>query len=230
MISHFKTVLLTCVLALPVHAAEEESSKGISIRFFAVALHKNQGSVCVMDSEIRKPAFEIPTTCLSESQSVTTRSLVLVESTAPTGAMPVPLATLRLPDKGSDFRIILVPAENNDYRAVVVRGDDPKFSSGDFFFLNLSTHEVLGRLGTAKLDLKPGAKEIIRPGGAKSDKFFEVKFARRAESGFIPLTNTCWPVVNDNRSFLIFYNGRSGRPTYRAVDEFMMLADAGKSR
>ena len=67
---------------------------------------------------------------------------------------------------------------------------------------------------------------MVKPVSTKSDKFFEVKIARRDEGKLLPLTNTCWPIVKDNRSFVIFYNGENGRPTYRAVDEFMKLPGA----
>lgn len=221
--SHRLVILFFGSLLCPAYAVGVEPSKGISIRLFAVALNKDQGPVCVMNGEIRNPAFEIPTTNLSESQAVSVRDFVLISAAASPETRPVPLAGIHLPDQGSDFRIILVPAGGNTYKPVVIRGDDPKFSHGDFFFLNLSTHEMLGILGTVKLELKPGTQEIIRPAGARSDKFFEVKFARRAEDKLVPLTNTCWPVVHDNRSFVIFYNAGSGRPTYRAVDEFMSL-------
>lgn len=207
-------------------AAEQAALKRLSIRIFAVALAKDQGPVCVMVGESRNPAFEIPTTQLSDPQSVTARDFILAEATTTPEAPPVALATIHLPEQGTDFRIILIPTANKSYKPVVIRGDDPKFSNGDFFFINLSTHDILGILGATKLDLKPGAQEMVKPVSTKSDKFFEVKIARREEGKLLPLTNTCWPIVKDNRSFVIFYNGENGRPTYRAVDEFMKLPGA----
>ncbi len=214
-------------LPLPVAiAAEADAAKGISIRLFAVALNQDQRPVCLMTEKARSAAFEIPTLTLSDPQSVSARDFFLIAADSPTDQPPVPLASIQLPDQGSDFRIILIPASGGIYKSVVIRGDDSKFSRGDFFFLNLSDHQMLGLLGAARLDLKPGSRQIIRPTRGETDKGFEVKFARRQQDALLPLTNTMWPVVLDNRSYVIFYNGQGGRPTYRAVDEFIALPSA----
>ena len=92
-----------------------------------------------------------------------------------------------------------------------------------FYFINLSSHLILGALGTNRIDMKPGGLEFVRPPAAKTDKSFEVKFAYREGEKLRPLTNTSWPIVRDNRSYVIFYEGNNGHPTYRAVDEFMAL-------
>lgn len=224
----FRIFILSIFALTPVmlHAAEPAEAKGISIRLFAVALTKNQAPVSTLVGESRGKPFVIPTLNLSAVQAVTSREFQLIPSTAPTDAPPPVLASIHLPDLGKDFRIILVPANDDTYKAVVIRADDPKFSHGDFFFMNLSTREVLGSLGSVKLDLKPGSQQLVSPAGAKDKNFFEVKFATRQDKALIPLTNTCWPIVKDNRSYVIFYSGQGGRPTYRAVDEFMALPAA----
>lgn len=222
-------VFLISILALiPVklHAADPAEAKGISIRLFAVALTKNQGPVSTLVGDSRGKPFEVPTLNLSPVQAVTAREFSLISSTAPTDTPQRPLASIRLPDLGKDFRIILVPANDETYKTIVIRGNDPKFAHGDFFFVNLSTHEMLGSLGSVKLAMKPGQQELFTPAGDKSKNFFEVKFAYREEKKLMPLTNTCWPVVKDNRAYVIFFNGKNGRPSYRAVDEFMALPSA----
>lgn len=223
MITRFLILLLFGCLVPSAGAVGEESAKGISIRLFAVALLKDQGPVCVMTGKSRGDVFEIPTTNLSDPQSVTAREFILISAATPVESAPVPLSTIRLPEQGTDFRIILVPTEKAIYKPVVIRGDDPKFAPGDFYFINLSSHQMLGTLGSSRINMKPGAQEMVRPAGAKSDKQFEVKFARREGDKLRPLTDTCWPIIHDNRSFVIFYDGKGGRPTYRAVDEFMAL-------
>ncbi len=218
---------LLCLLVHCARAAQAATGKGITIRLFAVALNKDQGPLCLMTGDLRGPAFDLPTTSLSAPQTVAGRELVLVAAASATDSLPRPLGAIHLPEQGSDFRILLVPTVDSTYRSVVIRADDPKFGHGDFFFINLSTQPILGLLGTTKLELKPGSQEMVRPAGTKSEKFFEVKFARREADNFVPITDTCWPIVRDNRSFVIFYNGKGDRPTYRAVDEFMPLEAAG---
>lgn len=216
-------ISILVLISVKLAAADPAEARGISIRVFAVALTKNQGPVSTLVGDSRGKPFVIPTLNLSAVQAVSAREFLLISSAAPTDAPPQPLASIRLPDQGKDFRIILVPANDETYKTIVIRGDDPKFAHGDFFFVNLSNREMLGSLGIVKLALKPGEQEFVTPAGDKSKNFFEVKFAYREEKKLMPLTNTCWPIVKDNRSFVIFHNGKKGSPTYRAVDEFMAL-------
>lgn len=219
---------LVCLLSFVGPVAGETSARGIAIRLFAVALARDQGPVTVLVGQSRGPSFEIPTRNLSQPQIVTARDFLLV-SAAVSKETPVrPLAKVHLPDEGSDFRIILVPAPDGTYQAVVVRGDDPKFACGDAFFINLSTHDILGNLGSTRLNLKSSDREILRLTGAESGGFFEVKFARFENAKLLPVAETRWPVLRNNRSYIIFHNGKNDRPTYRAVDEFMPLAIAGR--
>lgn len=206
--------------------AQKPDEKGISIRLFAVAANPNQGKVCLFTAGKRGEAFELPTYNLSDPQSVAAREIQLILSSAPTDAPPRPVSTIRLPDTGRDFRVILVPATADSYQAVIVRGDDPAFGNGDAFFINLSSHHILGIIGTTKLELKSGARETIRPTGASDGSFYQVKFARLENEKALPVADTRWPVLRNNRSFLIFYNGKDGLPTYRAVDEFLDPAAA----
>ena len=225
--SRFLFIPLFLLIVQSVRGAEDAPAKGISIRLFAAALAKDQGAVCILAGDARGAAFELPTQNLSDSQITPSRNFLIISASAAVDPPPAALASIRLPEQGADFRIILVPAADGSYKPVVIRGDDPKFSHGDFFFINLSTHAMLGVLGTTRIDLKPGSQEIIRPSGAKSDSFFEVKFAHYEQQKLLPLTDSCWPIVKDNRSYIIFYNGKGGRPAYRAVDEFLAVAPGG---
>ncbi|MCX8495830.1 MAG: hypothetical protein ORN51_06575 [Akkermansiaceae bacterium] len=217
-------ISLCFTLGSGIQAAEETAPKGINVRFFAAALNEGQGPVCVVSGKTKGASFDIPMTSLSEAQGVSSRDFILaVAAPESPDKPPVPLVTLHLPDQGSDFRILLVPAPNSTYKAVVIRGDDSKFRHGDFFFINLSNQPILGALGSTRVDLKLGAQELVRPTGAKSETFFVVKFARREGEMVVPMSDTCWPIVKDNRSYVLFYNGKNGRPAFRAVDEFMAI-------
>ncbi len=218
------SLLLCLTFGSGLQAAEETAAKGISVRFFAAALNEGQGPVCVVSGKTKGASFEIPMTSLSEAQGVPSRDFILAAAAAEAPDQPpVPLVSIHLPDQGTDFRILLVPSPNNTYKAVVIRGDDSKFRHGDFFFINLSSQPILGALGSTRVDLKPGAQELVRPTGAKSDTFFVVKFARRDGDTTVPMSDTCWPIVRDNRSYVLFYNGKNGRPSFRAIDEFMAI-------
>jgi hypothetical protein len=213
--------LLACIASSVLASAQKPDEKGITLRLFAVAAHPTQGKVCLLTAGKRGESFELPTHNLSDPQSVAAREIQLIPSSAPADSPPRPLSTIRLPDAGRDFRVILVPATADSYRSVVVRGDDPGFGNGDAFFINLSPHHVLGNIGTTKLDLQSGARETIRPTGASDGSFYQVKFARLENKQLFPVADTRWPVLRNNRSYLIFFNGKDGLPSYRAVDEFL---------
>jgi hypothetical protein len=213
--------LLAYLVSSAFASAQKPEEKGITLSLFAVAAHPNQGKVCLLMAGKWSESFELPTLNLSDPQSVAAREIQLILSSAPTDSPPRPLSTILLPDTGRDFRVILVPATADSYRSVVVRGDDPGFGSGDAFFINLSSHHVLGNIGTTKLDLQSGARETIRPTGASEGNFYQVKFARMEDKQLFPVADTRWPVLRNNRSYLIFFNGKDGLPSYRAVDEFL---------
>jgi len=212
--------LLACLVSL-FPAVAQDADKGLRMRLFTVALQPEQGKVQIMAGDKSGPAFELPVFNLSEKMPVAARKFKLVAETAtPTPETPS-LCDVVLPGEGLDFRIILVPKRDGTYQSFVVRGDDPKFASGDVFFINLSSHHVIGLLGTAKLDLERGDREIVRLAGAKSGIFFEVKIASREGNGITPLADTRWPVMRNNRSIVVFHDDTKGQPVYRAVDEFL---------
>lgn len=223
-----KKLVACIILLLPLPLAASPgpgAGKGISIRLFAAALAGPQKEACFMAEETRGPAFRIPDQNLSAEILVTSRDLLLVPAAA-SPSDPKPLAKIQLPEQGNDFRIILVPAKDGTYQPVVIRGDDPAFTRGDVFFINLSSSEMLGTLGSARVALKPGKNDTIRLTGAKDNSYFEVKFARREEQALRPVADTRWPILRNNRSYLIFFNGKNGKPAYRAVDEFLEPATA----
>jgi hypothetical protein len=216
MIRHLPLLFLLVIPALA-----RNDAKGLGIRVFAAAAHKDQPKVRVIaGKEVGEP-FELPVYNLSDPLTVKSRDLRFINEGTDPAAAGDGICRVRLPDAGSDFRILLVPRDKETYQPFVVRGDDPEFGSGDVFFINMSSEHIVGLLGTAKLDLKPGKQDIVRLAGAKSNVYFEVKIATRKEDEFIPLADTRWPVMRNNRSFLVFYNGPNGRPAYRAVDEFL---------
>ncbi len=218
---HKTLVCLLASLAPFAPAAAQDSVKGLRVRLFSVALHPDQGKVQIMAGDKPSPAFELPVFSLSESMPVAARKFQLIAESANPDPKAPSLCDVVLPEQGADFRIVLVPKKDGTYQSFVIRGDDPKFASGDVFFVNLSSHHVIGLLGTAKLDLELNSREIVRLAGAKSGVFFEVKIASREGNGIIPLADTRWPVMRNNRSIVVFHDDNKGQPVYRAVDEFL---------
>ena len=225
-----KTLVLLAVTLAPLSFSRAaEGAKSLRMRLFAVALLPDQGKVRMVAGDKVGPAFELPTCNLSESMAIETRIFRLMDEPASADPKAAALCTIQFPEQGADFRVILVPKPDKTYHSIVVRGDDPKFASGDVFFINLSSHHVIGLLGTAKLDLERGDREMVRLEGAKAGVFFEVKIASREGGGITPLADTRWPVLRNNRSILVFHDDLNGQPAYRAVDEFLSPQKANES-
>lgn len=225
-----RLLLATFLATLIFHPgdAEGRSDKGISIRLFAAALNKDQGPVCILIGKTRSEAFELPTLGLSEPMTVKAREFILISAATPPNSAPAPLATIQLPDKGTDFRIILAPDGTDAYKHMVISGKDPKFGGGDLCFINLSSHDIIGQVGDTELDMKPDALNYIRPTAEKSAKSLAVTFSFRDKEKVMVLTDTSWPIVRDNRSIVVFHEGRGDRPSYHAVDEFISLSGTEK--
>jgi len=81
---------------------------------------------------------------------------------------------------------------------------------------------VLGRVGTAKFELAPGKNTVLRPKGARAEKFYDVTLGVREKDGDRVLSMTRWPEDPLARFCVFFYVDPATRlVTYRAVDEFV---------
>jgi hypothetical protein len=225
----FIPALLASISLASLSAQEEQSNpskiapkRGIEVCFFAVALHPDAGKVTTLADETRGDSFILPLHNLTQPRFVKTREFVIIPADAPLDKPVPPIATIKLPEQGGAFRILLVPkADTSTYHPIVVRGDDPKFGEGDVFFVNLGSEEVLGNIGTGTLKLASGSRQFLTLAGARSAAYYDVRFAIRKGEILHPLSDTRWPVLQRTRAYVLFYNDPAGLLTYRAVDEFI---------
>lgn len=224
MFLRFPILLIT--LLSPVIAQdkpEAKSSGGIQVKFLAEVAPGNLGKVFVQTGETKSPGIELPTNFLSEPVGVSERKLVLK-----TVEKEIPLCTITLPETGGAFAVVLVTAKPAGFQPIVVRTDDPTFKAGDVFFINRSEKIVLGKLGTTPLVLKPGETARSRPSGPVDNTYYDIAFATRETAGDKLLSSTRWPIDNNLRSYLFFFTNAKGKTTFRAVDEHLNPAAAGK--
>lgn len=213
---------------LPPLAAQDEkpvkkSEGGIQVRFLAEEAPEQLGQVAVFSGKEKSEGITLPTNQLSPPVNVSGRALVLK-----TLIKEVPLCPITLPENGSAFAVILVVAKPAGFKPIVVRTDDPNFKAGDVFFINRSEKTILGKLGTTPIALKPGESAKHRPSGAVDNTYYDIAFATRDEAGDKVISSTRWPIDENLRSYLFFFTNAEGRTTFRAVDEYMTPAVAGK--
>jgi hypothetical protein len=195
----------------------KESKGDIRVRLLAIVAPPELGQVYLLSGETKSPAFDLPTNNVSEPITVTLRALQLKTSSKDTN-----LATITLPEAGKRFVVILIPIPAGGYSPYIIRTDELSFKKGDCFFLNLSHKQIIGKLGTKDLSLEPGKSAIERPAGARKENYYDIAFASKEGDDTRILSTSRWPVDEQIRSYLFFYEDASGSITYRAVDEFVV--------
>jgi hypothetical protein len=197
-------------------AADVPRKGGIEIRFLAERAPDDLGKISLAHEEQRSEPFDLPVNNLSAPQKAPARvfSIRSVER-------DLALANVQLPDEGNSFIALLISSPEG-YVPVIMRYDDPKFRPGDIYFHNLADKTVLGFVGTAKFVLPAGRSTILTPKGARQEKFYDVGLGVREAEGDRVLATTRWPEDNLARLYVFFFiDPKTGRITYRGVDEFV---------
>lgn len=196
------------------------------IRFLAERAPAGAGQVALAAGDKRSADFALTTNHLSEPIEVPARACQL-RCKQP----DVAIANIQLPESGDSFISLLVPASGGGYQAIVIPADTQAFKAGDVYFYNHSDQTILGYVGTSKFTIAAGKGQIIKPEGARTEKFYDVGFGVHAETGNRVLSTTRWPVDDRSRSYVFFFkNPANGRLDYRAVDEFVPPPDTQKSQ
>ena len=209
-------------------AAEDKGSgarkeTGVSVRLLAEQYPPELGKVFLSFGEEKSEDVIIPTNYLSAPVPVPERTMVLK-----TAGKDITLCTIKLPETGKTFAVVLVVAKPAGFTPIVVRTDDPEFKAGDVFFINRSEATVLGKLGNTALVLKSGETTKTRPSGAVDGTYYDIAFATREAAGDKLISTSRWPIDTDLRSYLFFFTSAEGRTTFRAVDEYLTASAAGK--
>jgi hypothetical protein len=214
---------LALFLALATLSPAQDGKKGdLKVRFLAERAPKELGQVVMATEKSKSAPFDLPVNSLSEPIVAPDRAFSLRAVNK-----DVAVASIALPEGGKSFIVLLVPASTGGYKPVVMAANDPAFKPGDTYFYNHADKTVLGYVGTAKFVLAPGKGQVLRPTGARPEKFYDVGFGVREKSGDRPLSTTRWPVEERIRSYVFFFmNPTSKRVDFRAVDEFVPVEKA----
>jgi len=179
-------LLFSIILASAAITHAAQSSKGeLEVRFLAESAPNNLGPVSLVAADVRSSPFELPLNNLSAPQAPPARifSLWAVEKN-------VSLSTITLPEEGKSFVVLLIPSPKGGYSPVVMNSGDPAFKPGDIYFHNNADKTVLGFVGTEKFTLPPAKGTILRPKGARAEKFYDVGLGIREADGDRVLSTT----------------------------------------
>lgn len=209
-----RLIALLALLVIPATAQDAKKKGDIQVSLLAEKAPPSLGKVFLLAKDVKSASVELPTNHLSDPVAVSERQLVLK-----TEEKEITLCPITLPEAGKSFAIVLVTARPSGFKPIIVRTDDPSFKAGDVLFINRSDKAVLCKLGTTPLTVKPGESAKSRPSGAIDNTYYDIAFATHEEKGDKLLSSTRWPIDNNLRSYLFFFNDARGRVSYRAVDE-----------
>ncbi len=217
-----KNLFVACLACLTPFAAAQEkpSSKDTLIRFTSFG-SADSGTEYILASGTTKTApFVIPGNGFS-TPVATPASATLV---ALGNAKDEPfrsLATIKLPDTGKRFLVILLPDKDQTLRPIVVRADDPAFLPGQIMIMNFAPETLAAELGDQKLTFAPGSRTIFQPQRTDNLSNYQVRFFYLKNDKPKLFAATLWPYFDDKRAFVFLYKDpAAGTPTFRSIDEF----------
>lgn len=212
-IRHISALLL---LASGLCIAQED--RKLEVRLVAERLPKDLGKVVLASGEERTQPFVLPMNNLSEPLSVPGRAFQLLSP-----ERKLVLANVQLPAAGKSFVVLLIPKGEKTYTPVVVPHNSPNFKAGDIYLHNNAKDTVVGMVGDGRFSVNPGQGTFFRPTFKDDNKrYHDVGIGVKFETGDKVISTTRWPKSNNTRYYVFFYeNLRTGRITYRAVDEFL---------
>lgn len=201
-------------------ADRKPPGKGIELRLLAVALLDGDREVVITNGEATSEAVELRTHGFSEPVKAPGR-ILSITSPPTDGQAGRALAKVTLPSKGRRFLLLLVPSKES-YICRVVRLDDPAFKVGHVCFFNVSPTVVAGKLGSRKFIAERGKPVIVAPPDKDNLPYYQVSFYYKRGEQTRSLADTRWPYDARSRSYVFFFpNPKTGRITYRAVDEIV---------
>jgi hypothetical protein len=211
-----------CIACLTGFAAaqEETSPKDTLIRFTSFGLADSGAEYLLASGETKTAPFAIPDNGFSAPVISPAASKTLALGSAKETPFRS-LATVKLPDTGKRFLVILLPDKDQTLRAIVVRADDPAFRPGQIMILNLAQEILAADLGGEKLSFAPGSQTIFRPQRKNNLANYQVRFYQAKEGKPKLFAASLWPYFDAKRAFVFLHIDRaSGSPTFRSIDEF----------
>lgn len=146
---------------------------------------------------------------------------------------------LRIPESVTDFYILVTPDPDNLHIPVKINLVDPggeKLKPGETLWFNGTNHRIVGKLGEARLSVKPKARAISKD-PVPTSGYYTAEFGYQAngEGAFAPITEQSW--YHDARSrhlgFIVNTGGKLPRiyffRDFRLPDSERVEADEGES-
>lgn len=199
-------------------AVSAQSKEKVQVRLLAERLPVGLGKVVLLSGEERSEPIVLPMNNLSTPQQLSGRAFQVFSVDR-----NVAVANVSLPAEGKSFVVVLIPTDDKGYSPVVMPYDNPDFKGGDIYIYNNAKNTVVGMVGISRFSVDPNRGTFLRPKEQEDDKrYHDVGIGVKFEEGDRIISTTRWPKSKTTRYYVFFYvHPKTGRTTYRAVDEFL---------
>ena len=215
-------VIIACLAALSSLslAQEKPSSKDTLIRFSSFRSADTASEYILVSGTTKTDPFVIPDNGFS-APVATPNSATLIALGRAKDEPFRSLATIKLPDTGKRFLVILSPDKSQTLLPIVVRADDPAFRPGQIMIMNFATETLAAELGEKKLTFAPGSRTIFNPQRIDHLSNYQVRFFYLKDGKPKRFAASLWPYFDEKRAFVFLYTDPvTGAPTLRSIDEF----------
>lgn len=213
--------IFALLFATPCSTAQEGDKPALAIRALLLAPGGPTMNLFTLTTDSRKLSGPVLVGArgLSESLAPGARSFAFAIPDKTKEGEYRPVASVVLPDTGSDFIILLEPA-GQTLKPHIISAASPRFGNDSTLFFNATDAPIGAELGTSKV-LVPPRKPVIAEAPPRGEApWYQVTFYEPKDGQAAMIANTRWPHRNASRGYLFFYRlAPSGRITYQAVDE-----------
>ncbi|MBK1831087.1 hypothetical protein JIN77_10145 [Verrucomicrobiaceae bacterium R5-34] len=216
----FLAIQVSVVAQEKVSETSETSQKGVLLRFTSFGLKERGGEYVLATGETRTEPFALPDNCFSKPVAAPAKAseFALGRNTADEFRA---LASIKLPETGKRFLVLVFPARGGLLQTIIVRADDPAFKPSQIMLINLAQETFAGELGDKKLRFEPGSQTIFRPQRKGELANYQVRFFMNKNGKSKIFAASLWPYFENKRAFVFLYKDRvTGSAGYRSIDEF----------
>lgn len=190
----------------------------MEVRLLAERIPRDLGQIVLANEEGQSDPLNLPMNNLSPPIKAPGRLFNVSLAT-----QKVSLATVKLPEEGNSFVVMLLLNPPSGYKPLVIPFNNGKFRGGDVYFYNNTNKTVLGILGSAKFSLRPGQGDVVTPSGFGDQRYYHATLGVKEADGNRVIKSMKWPSSKTVRNYVFFYiHPEKKRITYRAVDEFIL--------
>lgn len=139
--------------------------------------------------------------------------------------LPTGAPSVKLPESLTDIYLIVTNDSTNKVapvRILAINADNTQLGLGEMLFFNLTAKRVGGIIGSQKLDIKPGSRELIRePRSGAGDYPVDLYFLIDGDDFIHPLCETQWRHDPRSRNLVFVINdGPRKSPRIRSFSDF----------